>query len=116
MAQQNTEQQIMEPGCPCFGRELQEWRDGANMSLEQFAKEMDTTVTAVDEIERGRRPVSTEWVFRADEALGARGRLRTEAGECLMYHAGMVTQTLHDHPRQGPGPIKLPAEFATNAA
>jgi transcriptional regulator with XRE-family HTH domain len=116
MAQQITEQPIMERGCPCFGRELQEWRDTANMSLEQFAKAMDTTAEMVDEIERGRRPVSTQWVRHADEVLRARGRLTIEAGEMLMYHAGLVTQTLIDHPRQGAGPIRLPAEFAASAA
>jgi Helix-turn-helix domain len=104
-------QQVVEPPCPCFGRQLRRFRDAADMGLQAFAAAVGSAVDMVDEVERGRRAVSPEWVQQADEVLYARGMLCAEAGECLSYHAGMVTDVLHEEPHLGPGPIRLPADF-----
>jgi transcriptional regulator with XRE-family HTH domain len=102
--------------CPCFGRQLRRLRDEADMGLEASAELTGTAPGVVGEIERGRRAVCSEWVFTADQALRAGGRLRTEAGECLAVHAGMVPGPLNEHADDGTGPVRLPAAFAADAA
>jgi transcriptional regulator with XRE-family HTH domain len=108
--------QEMQTPCPCFGKQLRRFRDRADMSLEKLAELTGTAADMVDEVERGRRAVSTEWVQRADEVLDADGMLCIEAGECLSIHAGLVPDIQNEHVSGSAGPIRLPALFTADAA
>jgi transcriptional regulator with XRE-family HTH domain len=108
--------QLIDEPCPCFGQELRRLRDRADMSLGKLAELTGSTVEMVDEVERGRRAVSTAWVQLADEVLDADGMLCAEAGECVSYHAGMLTDIRKEFSHKGTGPVRLPAAFTTTAA
>jgi transcriptional regulator with XRE-family HTH domain len=108
--------QLMDDLCPCFGKQLRRFRDEADMSLERLAELTGYPTAMLDEVERGRRAVSTEWILVADMALRANGGLRVEVSDFLNVHAGMVTDIHNEHTNDRACPIRLPVSFIAVAA
>jgi transcriptional regulator with XRE-family HTH domain len=97
--------------CPYVGQLVRQARDEADVSLGRLAELTGLPVEEVDAVERGRRAVSAAWLRLADKVLGARGRLRAEAGECLIVHTGMVTDINDLHSKDGICAIRVPSGY-----
>jgi transcriptional regulator with XRE-family HTH domain len=102
--------------CPYVGQLVRQVRDEADVSLGKLAELTGLPTEEVDAVERGKRAVSAAWLRLADKVLGARGRLRAEAGECLIVHTGMVPDVHGLHSKDGICAIRVPGYFLTDAA
>jgi DNA-binding transcriptional regulator YiaG len=102
--------------CPYVGQLVRQARDQADVSVKWLAELTGLPAEEVDAVERGKRAVSAAWLRLADKVLGTGGSLRSEAGECLIIHTGMVPDVNDLHSKDGICAVRVPAYFLADAA
>jgi Helix-turn-helix domain len=103
--------ELMEIPCGCFGSWLRRFREERKMNPETFAAAARCTPERLEEVERGLRAVSSEWVRAVDERLDGNGVLTLSAGDSLHFRLWRKPDMYTGHIHDGPGPIRLPGAF-----